>query len=283
MTLLTRLLAALALATLAGPAAALFISPDPSNPTAPGVGTNRYSYSFNDPVNLRDPSGLAAVYADHDGDGVNEYVGQINPGDPGYGNDFSESGVQASEWIGMRNSLNGTGVHGCSGCESGGWVGLEAYASFQGVHPTQLMFSESTTESGQSPTRRRNLRGLGRLTLLLELYRAGRGHTGERYFHYTNEAGALGIQASGTIRQDDGFVFVTQEVLSPEDAFNSLFIASPEKRAHGDYFVSIAGNEDFTSLLIEDLSIPIGLRHPGSIRHRRGGAFIIGVFPNVFP
>lgn len=25
--------------------------------TAPGVGTNRYAYSFNDPVNLRDPSG----------------------------------------------------------------------------------------------------------------------------------------------------------------------------------------------------------------------------------
>jgi RHS repeat-associated protein len=34
-----------------------FISPDTMDPTLPGVGTNRYSYSQNDPVNQSDPNG----------------------------------------------------------------------------------------------------------------------------------------------------------------------------------------------------------------------------------
>ena len=56
------------------PKLAMFIQPDWFEVTQPGVGTNRYSYSFNDPVNLSDPTGNA-VYADTDGDGKNEYVG----------------------------------------------------------------------------------------------------------------------------------------------------------------------------------------------------------------
>jgi RHS repeat-associated protein len=35
-----------------------FIQPDWRDPNQPGVGTNRYAYSFNDPVNLRDPGGM---------------------------------------------------------------------------------------------------------------------------------------------------------------------------------------------------------------------------------
>ncbi|MVO18727.1 RHS repeat-associated core domain-containing protein [Parasedimentitalea huanghaiensis] len=41
------------------PELALFIQPDWFEVTEPGVGTNRYSYSFNDPVNLKDPNGNA--------------------------------------------------------------------------------------------------------------------------------------------------------------------------------------------------------------------------------
>ncbi|MGO4574349.1 RHS repeat-associated core domain-containing protein, partial [Microvirga sp. 2TAF3] len=34
-----------------------FLSPDSLDPTLPGVGTNRYAYALNNPVNLSDPSG----------------------------------------------------------------------------------------------------------------------------------------------------------------------------------------------------------------------------------
>ena len=44
-------------AAFASQASAMFIQADWYDPTKPGVGTNRYSYSFNDPVNLKDPSG----------------------------------------------------------------------------------------------------------------------------------------------------------------------------------------------------------------------------------
>jgi RHS repeat-associated protein len=40
-----------------------FIQPDWLDPNEPGVGTNRYAYSFNDPVNLRDPGGNNALWA----------------------------------------------------------------------------------------------------------------------------------------------------------------------------------------------------------------------------
>ncbi len=43
------------------PASGMFIQPDWFEVTEPGVGTNRYGYSFNDPVNLRDPSGNSAL------------------------------------------------------------------------------------------------------------------------------------------------------------------------------------------------------------------------------
>jgi RHS repeat-associated protein len=39
------------------PRLAMFVQPDWWEVTGPGVGTNRYSYSFNDPVNLSDPNG----------------------------------------------------------------------------------------------------------------------------------------------------------------------------------------------------------------------------------
>jgi len=39
------------------PALGRFISPDDWDPTLPGVGTNRYAYAGNDPVNKSDPNG----------------------------------------------------------------------------------------------------------------------------------------------------------------------------------------------------------------------------------
>ena len=48
-------------AVFASQASAMFIQPDWLDPTQPGVGTNRYSYCYNDPINCNDPSGNTAV------------------------------------------------------------------------------------------------------------------------------------------------------------------------------------------------------------------------------
>lgn len=46
---------------------ARFISPDDWDPTKEGVGTNRYAYSSNDPVNKSDPNGHTTAMGDPDG------------------------------------------------------------------------------------------------------------------------------------------------------------------------------------------------------------------------
>ncbi len=51
------LLIFLLLAAFITTANARFISPDRYDPAQPGVGTNRYAYSFNEPINQSDPSG----------------------------------------------------------------------------------------------------------------------------------------------------------------------------------------------------------------------------------
>ncbi len=48
-------------AVFASQVSAVFIQPDWLDPTQPGVGTNRYSYSFNDPINNMDPNGNACT------------------------------------------------------------------------------------------------------------------------------------------------------------------------------------------------------------------------------
>ena len=49
------------------PRLGMFVQPDWWEVTSPGVGTNRYSYSFNDPVNGRDPGGHAKLGSSFDG------------------------------------------------------------------------------------------------------------------------------------------------------------------------------------------------------------------------
>jgi len=56
--LMSLMLVACMMAVTFGAAAnARFISPDNWDPTKPGVGTNRYAYSENDPINRSDPNG----------------------------------------------------------------------------------------------------------------------------------------------------------------------------------------------------------------------------------
>jgi hypothetical protein len=90
----------------------MFLQPDWWEVLKPGVGTNRFSYSFNDPVNKLDPLGNAAVYGDPNKTGKNSYQGQVNPGDPGYGNIACGCGLggknpTASQWVGLNRALRG--------------------------------------------------------------------------------------------------------------------------------------------------------------------------------
>ena len=51
-----------------------FLNPDTFDPTQQGVGTNRYAYSGNDPINASDPSGHANGYVVNASGGVTTYV-----------------------------------------------------------------------------------------------------------------------------------------------------------------------------------------------------------------
>jgi hypothetical protein len=51
------LVACLMVASFSSAANARYISPDTWDPTIPGVGTNRYAYAGNDPINNSDPNG----------------------------------------------------------------------------------------------------------------------------------------------------------------------------------------------------------------------------------
>ncbi|MGO4339989.1 RHS repeat-associated core domain-containing protein, partial [Labrys sp. KB_33_2] len=59
------------------PHIARFVSPDWWDPTQEGVGTNRYAYADNNPINVRDPAGHSGIghnggpsFSDDDNDGV---------------------------------------------------------------------------------------------------------------------------------------------------------------------------------------------------------------------
>jgi len=54
--------------SFASVANARFISPDDWDPTLRGVGTNRYAYSENDPINKSDPNGHI------DGDAIMDFT-----------------------------------------------------------------------------------------------------------------------------------------------------------------------------------------------------------------
>jgi len=76
-------------AAFASQASALFIQADWLDPTAPGVGTNRYAYSFNDPVNLSDPTGNEVGAEDHED--PTELARNLQRDDPGLFGELSNN------------------------------------------------------------------------------------------------------------------------------------------------------------------------------------------------
>lgn len=80
---------------------ARFLNPDTFDPTQAGVGTNRYAYAGNDPVNGSDPSGHQAAGVDYNGGGMNAGVGS-----GGYNTNFN-SGA-GSTTTSSSNGIGGT-------------------------------------------------------------------------------------------------------------------------------------------------------------------------------
>ena len=71
----------------------------------PGVGTNRYSYSFNDPVNLSDPLGNCVITSNCGGDG-----GPPDDGSRDIDDYYDLDNVAAR--AGLNPGEGGLGVHG---------------------------------------------------------------------------------------------------------------------------------------------------------------------------
>jgi hypothetical protein len=95
------------LALSVGSANARFISPDDYDPTLPGVGTNRYAYSQNDPVNKADPNGHAVpVIAGIIAAILSWFSGTAPANTPAPG----EKPVSISEKQQMANMLGGAGA-----------------------------------------------------------------------------------------------------------------------------------------------------------------------------
>ncbi|WP_181176561.1 RHS repeat-associated core domain-containing protein, partial [Mesorhizobium sp. B2-3-5] len=90
-----------------------FISPDDWDPTLPGVGTNRYAYAQNDPVNNADNNGHALPTSPRDSDADATKFG--GGGGNSVGNATTKSSETAKQTAnGLPNSFNSK--KNCSGC-----------------------------------------------------------------------------------------------------------------------------------------------------------------------
>ncbi|OYX39575.1 MAG: hypothetical protein B7Y91_00715 [Rhodobacterales bacterium 32-64-14] len=101
------------------PKLAMFIQPDWWEVTQPGVGTNRYSYSFNDPVNGKDPTGHIDNWATEDAPTASDSNGFTHTYDHATGGNVSvydsrtdrNSPDYAAELEGRGDGYHDIGVH----------------------------------------------------------------------------------------------------------------------------------------------------------------------------
>jgi len=102
------------------PALGLFLQPDWFEVTKPGVGTNRFSYSFNDPVNKFDPGGNQTSEEEDDGfwDAVGRFFGGFARGA------YENADLNATATLGAGGAAGGALV----GAYTGGAVGCGASA-----------------------------------------------------------------------------------------------------------------------------------------------------------
>ncbi len=277
------------------PALGMFLQPDWFEVTDAGVGTNRYAYSANDPVNRLDPNG-------------NSFWGS---GNDSAAEDFGRSALSAS-----NNSRAESGWSPGDGRSNDATYQLASYylgdplsySAFESI--TGISFGRYRSRSRQSGTvgvsqsatditnlpganssiprvpKRLNKKLAGAATIANALKGPNKSL---HYYHYTDLKGAIGIYKSivkGNATISAGYkggVYVTKEALGPRLAELSLFVGNPDFNGRGNYVISILGTEAFAANLREDRSIAIGSFHSGSIRTRQySGMQFVGPYSNPF-
>jgi len=134
---------------------ARFISPDPTDPTLPGVGTNRYAYSLNDPINKSDPNGHVAGEPDKTAEGITQggFLGGLLGGLIGAGAGFLAAGPAGALVGGAGGAMDGA----MGGAILGGILGVHAdmmenrQAAKEKKQATTSPSSRATTKETEKP------------------------------------------------------------------------------------------------------------------------------------
>ncbi len=96
-------------------------------------------------------------------------------------------------------------------------------------------------------------------------------------FHYTDELGSAGIADIGRIVPgDSGYVYVTQDMLTSDEALNSLFIGNPAFEGRGDYVVAFRVE---VGVQLTEGSQANELIHQGALRLSEDNLVYIGPNP----
>jgi len=199
-------------ALFASQSSAMFIQPDWLDPTNPGVGTNRYSYSFNDPVNLRDPGGndINDDPRDHSTD-PNEY----NTARGQEGQSVDEARERARLNAATNDAaleLFGTPFDQLTGLRRGAAIAMSAAQNGILGPQAHTVTNASPMDSGAVPNRLGNLAsrilpGSSRrpsdpaLSGQLSAQEIARGHAFDKHVVQGGEFSGLGIRTRGQFQE----------------------------------------------------------------------------------
>ncbi|MEE1611405.1 RHS repeat-associated core domain-containing protein [Microvirga sp. CF3016] len=116
------------------PALGRFLSPDSLDPTLPGVGTNRYAYALNNPINVADPGGQQGSDRSDPGpgyagesvhDALRDYEAAVERGDISLGDSGNSSGSPLGDKFANVNTAYACGpcaVIGAGAIAIGGYI-----------------------------------------------------------------------------------------------------------------------------------------------------------------